>query len=246
VPPKTAVEPLAVSFLNSFFWYEFDIFSINFTPSLHSAAQISGSTCSTSTCHSMLSIHAAVLAFMLSPPATVVVRTIMRPQVSLGLIDWMLDTPFLPPGDQLCRSEGWDCTATFSTSLVNQVTGPKSYSTSLDFGLRFKKDGSFALVSPSALISSKEGRWSTVEEEAGGEPEVQWQLTVCDSGIRGGPAGSGAMIVGPLAKLYFTMRLDSDSDALRLSQGKVWVKEGDRMQPVGTCHASPLPLMGNN
>jgi hypothetical protein len=164
----------------------------------------------------------------------------------LGSSTGCLTHPFYRLATSFADPKAGICTATFSTSLVNQVTGPKSYSTSLDFGLRFKKDGSFALVSPSALISSKDGRWSTVEEEAGESSAVEWQLTVCDSGIRGGPAGSGAMIVGPLAKLYFTMRLDSDSDALRLSQGKVWVKEGDRMQPVGTCHASPLPLMGNN
>ena len=42
-------------------------------------------------------------------------RGVARPPVGraapirLGLLDWMLDAPYAPPLEQLCRSEGWDC-----------------------------------------------------------------------------------------------------------------------------------------
>ena len=185
------------------------------------------------------------IAYVLAP------RAAPRCSVRMGLLDWMLEAPYLPPSDQLCRSEGWDLTARLSASVVHESSGPLTYGASLNLGLRFTKDssgvdtplgGTVALVAPSPHILDEVGRWEALEMDAGEPVAIRWSLRASDAGMTGwDTSGNGGAIVPPQGELGFTMRLDPNEGTL-LRDGRVWLEKDE----LGTCSASPMPLMGSN
>ena len=56
----------------------------------------------------------------------------------MGLIDWMLENEaFATPMQKLCRAEGWDAILRMPTSAVSAMDGPRTYTATLNVGLRF-------------------------------------------------------------------------------------------------------------
>ena len=150
------------------------------------------------------------------------------PQRSLrmGLIDWMLENEaFATPMQKLCRAEGWDAILRMPTSAVSAMDGPRTYTATLNVGLRFYEaeegdtdgtpvGGSVELKSPVAQLSGGGGTWRAIDFAPGGTPTaIQWRMPVADGeGISAG----GISIVAPGDDLCCTMPLNLvDGNLLR-------------------------------
>lgn len=163
----------------------------------------------------------------------------------LGLLDWMLDTPYASPVEQLCRAEGWDCIGRVPASVVHQSEGPRSYALTLNFGVRFRKDGRLSLVAPSTHFAGEDGAWEALALADDGQTptRIRWQLAtgargICDSGEQA--------LVEPTTLLFGSFRLDEDAGASLLRDGELWTEEEGERRSVGSCDASPMPLAGSN
>ena len=178
----------------------------------------------------MMIAVAASLAF--SRPPTLAHRSLpccrRTSALRLGLLDWMLDAPYSPPMEQLTRSAGWDC--------ILRVEGAIQMSA----GLRFRPPDDLALegcvefVSPSKHFASEGGSWQVTEMVDDVPTAIRWRLQ----------RSSGAGLIG-------TFRVDVAEDArVTLRNGVLWSEGGgataDDFERVGTCDASPMPLMGSN
>ena len=195
--------------------------------------------------------------------------------VRMGLLDWMLDAPYAPPLEQLCRSEGWDCVLRLSDdaaasmrdagdSDIRKDTGPLASSATINVGLRFYSDGgagaampggSLSLVQPSSHFSEAPGSWEALgltDDELPTPTAIKWRLRAGAEGVR--DAGK-RQVLPPDAELIGTFRLAADAGAAMLRDGELWYGElwleGDvkgaveGMRGFGTCDASPMPLMGS-
>ena len=142
---------------------------------------------------------------------------------------------------------------------MHETDGPAVRYRSLSMGVRFvladgaadgaadgvvngESGGMVSVTSPIAEFEDK-GRWEAIGVDAMGSPTaIQWQLMTSDVGVA---ALGGATLVPPHSALIFTMRLDQDEGTL-LCDGKTWAEVAGDLQQVGTCEATPMPLMGNN
>jgi len=216
----------------------------------------------------MLVSFISVAGYVLSLSATAPHFQGRTRALHMGLLDWMLDNPLRPPADQLCRSEGWDLICRLQLQVVHERDGPKAYHSALNLGVRFADDaddageselpprGTVQLVASSPQISSTAtNRWQTTEvAEDGVTPTaIQWSLTTSETGIVARNRRTGTedgVLVPPDSELCFTIRLDPSEGTL-LTKGQLWLlaantDEVEGLTLVGTCEASPMPLMGSN
>jgi hypothetical protein len=176
----------------------------------------------------------------------------------LGLLDQMLEAPYLPVLDQLVRAEGWE-------ALCYPQGGGAPL---LDVGVRFclanaggdvaqMPAGEVELIMERPQLRTDGGAWQVLEmADDGVTPAlVRWQLTTSETGVC---ARDGASLVPPGTTLYFTMRLvRAGGGGLSLQEGRVWSvqpphptgEDEDESLPsaaIGTFTAAPIPLMANN
>ena len=166
-----------------------------------------------------------------------------------GLMDWMLEDAqaFKSPLERICRPEGWDCILRVDASTANLAL-----TATVNLGLRFKLDegadrpsGSVTLINPSKAIEGDTGSWRTISTASDGvtPTSIEWRLTTsAESGLA---AGGGKTIVAPASELIGTFSVDPDGGAL-LCDGKLYTGPIVGGDGVGTCDASPMPLMGSN
>ena len=188
---------------------------------------------------------ALVTSYLLVPPPPRVPHR--SNAASMGLLDWMLADAYKPPIEQFCRPEGWDCDLLLRSDVVSQDKGPMTVSANLNVGLRFRADGVVSLVQPSRhfAAAATKGTWHAVEMAKDYPSIVRWRLQTGEDGVR--DATGTTSIVAPHTDLLGTFRLEPESATL-LCAGELWLEQtpeaGEALRAIGTCDASPMPLMG--
>ena len=165
--------------------------------------------------------------------------------VVLGLIDWMLDAPHLPPMKKLCRAEGWEASLRLNAAVARTSVGLRFYHDNPD---EASPSGSVELKLPSASFCDEGSRWETVElsEESDGSPSViRLLLRTSEAGVSAG----GRLVVPPNADLICMLQLTApteDGNLLREGELSVAPAPGQAAEVIGRCEMSPFSLMGSN
>ena len=167
-----------------------------------------------------------------------------RPVV-LGLIDWMLDAPHLPPMTKLCRAEGWEVSLRLDAAVARTSVGVRFYHDNPD---ETSPNGSVELKLPSASFCDEGSRWETVELSEGPDASpsiIRVLLRTSEAGVSAG----GKLVVPPNADLVCTLQLTPPTEnGNLLRQGELSISQvpGQAPEIIGRCELSPFSLMGSN